>query len=245
MKMKNTLVQYQGGGYSGCFWEWNYFFLDKNENFHSIFSSGRDGIKTAEQAKDLFEQAIEVKPGRWTIAQKCGSFYTYDITNDKAIEEFSRECNVVNIADVLQWFNDNPQDGIEFFVLCLECGERQTDMSELSLEEWHGCGGIQSTADKLLCLECHTNGTCGCCNEYVGVDELTYLGDEYNFDNDYANKAARRMLDDGYSDVCEGCLDYQAEQIERDEHEDLRFASWTIGKPDMFSDVMRWYWSTN
>lgn len=25
----NILVQYQGGGYDGCIWEWNYFYIDK------------------------------------------------------------------------------------------------------------------------------------------------------------------------------------------------------------------------
>ena len=240
MIMKNTLVQYQGGGYSGCFWEWNYFFLDKDGAFHDVWSSGRDGIGTAEQAKDLFE------------CKTLGiSFFTYDLTDDEAIEEFSRECNVVNITGVLQWFEDNPQDGIEFFVLCSECGGRQTDMSELSLEEWHGCGGIQSTADKLICLECHSMGTCGCCNEYVGSDDLIYLNNEgkwnqgsERFEDEHKNKAAVSMLEDGYSDVCSGCLDWKAEQVETEEHEDIVHASFMTGKPDMFSDEMRWFWGT-
>lgn len=94
----------------------------------------------------------------------------------------------------------------------------------------------------ILCYECYINGTCGCCDEYVGSNDLTYLGGEYNFDNEYMNMAAEQMLDDGYSDVCEGCLDCQAEQIEQDEHDDLVWQSMTTGKPDMFDDKMRWFW---
>lgn len=99
--------------------------------------------------------------------------------------------------------------------------------------------GRQAT---ILCYKCYINGICGCCDEYVGTDELIYLGGEYNFDNEYMNKAASQMLDDGYSDICEGCLDCQAGQIEHDEHEDLRQQSWTTGEPDMFSAEMRWFW---
>ena len=30
--MKHTLVQYQGGGYDGCIWEWNFAFYDNSGN---------------------------------------------------------------------------------------------------------------------------------------------------------------------------------------------------------------------
>ena len=241
--MKNTLVQYQGGGYAGCFWEWNYFFLDKDGMFLNVFSSGHEGIEITEQAKELFERAIEVEPGRWTIALKCGSFYTYDMTDDKAIEEFSRECNVVNITGVLQWFEDNPQDSIDFFVLCSECGGRQTNWDELSLADWHGCGGIQSTADKLICSECYSMGTCRCCDSYLGNEDLIYLI-EYceHTEQGYMLKAAKQMIDDEYSDVCEGCLIQKAEEIENEEHGDMLHLSLMTGEPDMFSDEMRWFW---
>ena len=231
--MKNVLVQYQGGGYEGCFWEWNYFFLDKEGSFHDIFSSGRGGIETAERAKELLASD--------------DTFYTYDMTDDKAIEDFSRECNVVNVTGVLQWFDDNPQDGIEFFVLCSECGERQTDMSELSLEEWHGCGGTQNTADKLLCPECISAGTCDCCNEYIGESEMVALYQvESESDlarrNEFVLPTVRELIDDGFDCVCSYCLDDRIEQREQSGEDDILWESLTTGKPDMFSDDMRWFW---
>lgn len=240
--MKNILVQYQGGGYSGCFWEWNYFYLDKNGKFHDIFSSGRDGIETTKHARELLESGIQVDDYKWTIAQVCGPFYVYDLTDENAIIEFNKECNPVNITGVLQWFCDNPQENIDFFVVCSACGERIDGCNDLSLQNWHGCGGIQSTADTLICCECLTMGTCSCCDEYIGKGDLFYLGGEYAFDDDYKNKAARKMSDDGHDDVCEGCLECQAEQIEQEDQEDMLFASRTTGVPDMFSDEMRWFW---
>ena len=192
--MKNTLVQYQGGGYDGCIWEWNYYFLDANNLFHDIFSSGHAGITTKGQAEELLESD--------------NTFYTYDLTDDKAIEEFARECNVVNVTSILQWFEDNPQDGIEFFVLCSECGNRQTDLSELSLEEWHGCGGIQSTADKLICSECRSIGSCTYCGEYFGeeAEELDFTAEKIKVVYDLPVGLAQQVLD-GFAPVCGDCLD--------------------------------------
>ena len=108
---------------------------------------------------------------------------------------------------------------------------------------------IMTTADNLVCSECYSSGICNCCDEYAGKDEVVYLDNEgkwnqgsERFENEYKNKAAISMLNDGHSDVCSGCLDYQAEQIEQDEQEDLLFQSLATGKPDMFSDEMRWFW---
>lgn len=221
--MKNILVQYQGGGYSGCHWEWNYFFLDNNGVFCDIFSSGDDGIRTAEQAKELLE--------------KCGPFYTYDMTDDKAIEEFSRECNVRNITSVLQWFENNPQDDIEFFVLCSDCGQRQTDVTELSLKP-----------DKLLCFECSAIGTCDCCEEYIGESNIIALyqvevDSELVQEHKFNLPAIRELIEDGFDAVCCYCLGYKVEKLDQANKDELVWASRTTGEPDMFSDEMSWFWA--
>ena len=72
--MKNVLVQYQGGGYDGCFWEWNFFFIDKDEKFHDIFSSGREGITNQKNADELLVSGKD-------------HVYQYDITTKKGWEE--------------------------------------------------------------------------------------------------------------------------------------------------------------
>lgn len=224
--MKNTLVQYPVVSTAGCFWEYNYFFLDKDGQFHNIFSSGRNGIESADLAQELLASS--------------DIHYTYDMTDDKAIEEFSLECNVVNITVVLQWFNDNSQDGIDFFVLCSECGEWQTDRSEVFLEDWHGCGGIQSTADKLICSECYSYGTCDCCNKYVGKDGFEYLQDTDDCSDDIKQLLVKWDQDIG--PACQYCWETKHDNLIRDEQKDMLSMSLLTGKPDLFSDDMRWYW---
>ena len=37
----NKLVKYQGGGYEGCWWEWNFFMYDQDGEFYSIIATGQ------------------------------------------------------------------------------------------------------------------------------------------------------------------------------------------------------------
>ena len=46
MFKRNSLVQYKGGGYDGCFWEHNYAWIDARGHFHDIYSSGYKGCRT-------------------------------------------------------------------------------------------------------------------------------------------------------------------------------------------------------
>lgn len=224
----NILVQYHGGGYDGCFWEWNYFYIDKEGEFHDIFSSGRSGITNKDQALEL-------------IAEDERHTYIYHVDNKEEMSDFVKESNPVNILGVAEWFDAYNDPDIEIKVICSDC-KQEVDYSDgLSLENWHGCGGIMSTADDLLCSECRCLGSCDCCGEYVGQKEIICAGTCAD-DDDYKNKAIKEMEDDGYSGICEGCLDCKASQIESDEHEELLFISLATGSPDIFSDEMRWMW---
>lgn len=229
----NILVEYDGGGYDGCIWEWNYFYIDENGVFEDIFSSGSGGITNLENALDL------IKNNGNSFSNKI---YVYHLDNKEDIKTFAKESACPNVKMVIDWFNAYNSPIAEPFAICSQCQCEITYADEIHLIDIHGCGGIMSTADNLLCYECYYLGVCGWCDEFVGQDDVFYLGGEYAFDDDYKNKAARKMLDDGYTDVCGGCLDYQAGQIEQDEHFDMVWASMTTGTPDMFSDDMRWFW---
>lgn len=181
---KNILVQYEGGGYDGCFWEWNYFYIDKGGGFHNVFSSGRAGIKNLEDAKRELE--------------KEGPFI-YDMGSEEEIKSFVTESNAVNVTGVLQFFEDNEELGVEFFVVCSECGRKITDKDDIRLENWHGCGGIATTADLLLCYECHISGTCECCESYVGETEIVKVNSDEHRGLEY---------------ICTGCRDYHDEERE-------------------------------
>ena len=109
-KLRHTLVQYHGGGYEGCFWEWNFFYIDADGDFHCIEATGHAGCKNANQADDMLADDGEKE---YT--------YTYDVMDIEQIKEFAKEANGVHVLDVLSWFNQYNDPDIEFLAVCIEC----------------------------------------------------------------------------------------------------------------------------
>ena len=230
MEPRHTLVQYPGGGYDGCFWEWNYFYIDHDGEFHDIQSSGRAGCTTAEDAGALLAE-------EHTLGIRPQNYYTYDITNAADIAEFSRESNAVHIKGVLQWMNEND---VSFYTACTECGTTVECAEDLVLEDWHGCGGIASTADTLLCEDCYSMGVCFVCGEYCGKDIY-----DYEQDLDDCSESLQYALNDWIEDnvpACQWCWEAERDSLIADEQADLLAISLATGTPDLFSDEMRWFW---
>jgi hypothetical protein len=152
MKMTNVLVQYQGGGYSGCVWEWNFFFLDKDGKFHDIFSSGQDGITTQEQADDL-------------VVEQPSNVYFYDVTKESAWQEFSKECHPALVIMVIGWFDDRNFD-LGQCAYCSECDHIADDPIYIPY-----CG-----EDRIFCDDCYVLGLCDCGQ---WSEDIQKYGDEY------------------------------------------------------------------
>jgi hypothetical protein len=223
-ELRHTLVQYHGGGYDGCFWEWNYFYIDHDGEFHDVASSGRAGCSTAEDAETM-------------LAENRNHTYTYDITDPAAIAEFCRESVPPHVRDVLQWMNNND---VPFYTACAECGQVIKWAEDIVLEGWHGCGGIASTADTLLCTDCHSTGQCFICGEYVGQS-----GFGYERDTDDCSESVQYALNEWDEDnglACQWCWEQERDSLIADEQADLLSASLATGTPDLFSDEMRWFW---
>lgn len=161
----NILVQYSGGGYDGCFWEWNYFYIDKQGTFHDIQSSGYAGIDNKQNAIELIEQ-------------DKSSTYIYDLDNEQDIESFSKESHPVHVSGVLQWFNDynvyDAESFIDFFAVCSTCGGQISDHDDLMIE-----------SDILLCNECYYIGECPCCESYVDDTEIVAVNPDEHYGFDY------------------------------------------------------------
>ena len=68
--MKNTLVQYKGGGYDGCFWEWNFCYFDKDGVWHDIFSSGRRGCDSLVKIQQHIKRNIHREFPSWLSVNK-------------------------------------------------------------------------------------------------------------------------------------------------------------------------------
>ncbi len=151
--MKNILVAYQGGGYDGCFWEWNWFSFDRDGKFHNIFSSGSMGIKTEEQAAAM-------------VNEKEEGVYIYDLTSDANIDTFQNEHAAPHVVGLVEKINAGEYGEYDqkIWFTCDKCDEKV--FGEGHLEDWHGCGGIASTADTKLCEDCHSSHTCMDCGEY-------------------------------------------------------------------------------
>ncbi len=140
----NILVQYRGGGYDGCYWEWNYFFIDAEEKFFNICATGRNGITRAEDAESVMDDA-----------------YTYDVSNDTEMQTFAKESNPIHVVMVVRWLIANGY-GDHAAVYCSKCGKTVRDigeMEEIRYEDprfghWHGDGGIGVTCDEIYCERC-------------------------------------------------------------------------------------------
>ena len=158
MENKNILVVYKGGGYSGCFWEWNFFSYDKTGKFFNLFTSGRNGIKKESDAEALLSTVPSERGSRDDI-------YVYDLTKESEVEEFQEESAVPLVVGIVKGLTSGKYgeyDG-EIFFRCDKCGEK---VSDGQCEDWHGCGGIAMTADTKICDECNSINTCEDCGEY-------------------------------------------------------------------------------
>lgn len=153
---KDLLVMYKGGGYDGCYWEWNFFLFDAEGTFHQIKSSGRKGVKSKEEAIKMIKE---------------DSFgYTFKLTNKKAIKEFSNETNnhLIDIVgtkvnciykkEVIKWECDECGDSIA----CESDPERQErDPYPTMFHDDH-----EYHWETKLCEACYLNHSCGYCGEF-------------------------------------------------------------------------------
>lgn len=167
----NILVQYQGGGYSGCYWEWNYFYIDKQETFHDIQSSGRDGIDNLKDALELIERDET-------------HTYIYDLSNEQDIETFSKETHAVHVSGVLRWFDDYNSPDAEFFAVCSECN------GHIDIDD----AVVNGT--KILCYECFSIGECFCCESYVGEDSIVSVNPNEHHDFEFICTGCKEYHDE-------------------------------------------------
>lgn len=134
------LVQYKGGGYSGCFWEWNFCLVDSLKRmtiFEDIISSGSNGITTLEQARRLKDES---------------DVYAYDLRTKKGWAEFDKEANPAHVSYVATWLLKNHED-LYHPLKCDHCG-KELDIDECYLGGYKGQGGLAIAPMLKTCEEC-------------------------------------------------------------------------------------------
>lgn len=160
---KNLLVQYQGGGYDGCIWEWNYFLFDAEGVFHVVAASGYRGVTTETEARELLSR----KPERFDPV------HIYRLNVKRDLHSFQSECAPDHVAGVVAKVNHIYGRDIMYWE-CQDCECKVYD-GEMFHDGYHGNGGIGIVNTGMLCMDCYSRGCCSYCGEYYGPDELKYI----------------------------------------------------------------------
>jgi len=169
---KNMLVQYEGGGYDGCFWEWNFFLFDSEGKFHVIYASGRQGIETEEEALKLLkikDDSQDSDTGRFQP-------YVYNLTDENSIDEFQSEVNEGQVIVVTNKVNRIYESAGKDFPMWWKCDICEEKVSEGFAEGFEGCGGIAVQATQKVCADCYCSHSCPYCGEFY--EDISDFNDE-------------------------------------------------------------------
>lgn len=135
---KNLLVEYKGGGYDSCFWEWNYFAWDEDGRFNNIRSTGYKGVKDENEAVDLITDEVSIERYEPELL---------DLSDEAAVIRFVNNGN----ASLMKLVSDN---GVNLKGHCQHCGE-VFDVSDMVTGDYSGDGGLAISAKNLYCEDCY------------------------------------------------------------------------------------------
>ncbi len=149
-----VLVEYRGGGYDGCFWEYNYFYMDPDEQFVDIYSSGYNGCETLEAFRSRCQDGLKVStfyldtPFDWQILSEIRCLYMVRALAEK-LEELTGE---------------------EIQAECPYCGN-DTYLGDIEIVGEKGNGGIGVIGTDWACQDCYTCNTCAECGWFVNPND--------------------------------------------------------------------------
>jgi len=135
----NTLVQYKGGGYDGCQWEWNYAYIDAKGLFHNIAATGRNGCDTL---ADLVAYYQDCKT----------DFDLYRFNKKSERIRFGKETPIAQLLGVARWF-PLVKIPMNIPVACDKC-DKTFDAVSMTGDDIHGIGGIAMDYGHIVCENC-------------------------------------------------------------------------------------------
>jgi len=141
-KMKDVLVQYQGSGYDGCIWEWNFAYINNDGNFCNIFSSGVMGVDNKEDLQKNINNA------------NTSEVFIYNLSKKEDREEFVKENIGSIVLSVIKKLEVLRKEKMSCF--CAECGNELCvdDAISVNLE----CqGNIFIIYNDIVCINCYKN----------------------------------------------------------------------------------------
>lgn len=145
--LHRPVLIFQGGGYSGCFWEWNAIFFKPGSPYFPEEDqpavSGTGGERVLEAAKEGGLQAAvqAAKGSEWVRSDKSWHL----CTTDKSWAEFDAEFNKGFVRSVCKAADRKCQ--------CQKC-KRWFYADEIVHTGYRGDGGIGIQFDDNHCLEC-------------------------------------------------------------------------------------------
>ena len=173
--MRNKLIAYFGGLYSGNFWEWNFALWDHDGKFHDVFSSGRNGLfqyvndcptRATETAEQMAKDMLKNHEDRAELI---------DLKSKNDLKHFADTWPVQMVVGVVRTVDKIIPDSQMYWV-CTDCGKHFGADDTAQFENYHGLGGLASEARDALCVDCHSMGSCNRCGEYWGAAELDSSG---------------------------------------------------------------------
>jgi hypothetical protein len=156
-KPSNILVMYQGGGYDGCSWEYNYALIDDDGDFVNIHSSGCFGCENHDDLLKRFDD-------------KPDDFELFGLGREEDCQKFASTTPISHLLGVTRWLEDYGYS-CSFPVTCDGC-DNEVDATYCAGESLAGCGGIAMQYTEMICVDCRNLGTCSHCGEYVGSKDM-------------------------------------------------------------------------
>ena len=174
---RGVLIQYSGGGYDGCIWEWNLGLFDHLGRWHTIYSSGYAGISSTDEALkrfDLSGQVFQDTRAPLPVDEIEGNGKAHDTAyivryfDRESMKKFYAEMNPGLSLSLARWLEnaqaqyqniddyDSAPSGIHTDLVCGRCQEEWPvqDM-DVDPENYKGDGGIGIVWTGLICNDCH------------------------------------------------------------------------------------------
>ena len=217
---KGKIVFYHGGGFEGCFWEPNSFYVTPDGKIKNVYSSGRDGLFGWAMHDDMgggcgkripiddsdIEEAWEnILDPEW---QGLCSVSVYDEKEvDETVSDWRGDLVHRTLSAVSQ-DNEMPESMRDKMMMpCHRCGEK-FHVTELVPDEEtrHGCGGIATVVNDMCCDDCSNKIYCNHCGKW---EYPCRIYDECFNSGDHAG---------GLSEVCQVCFDTEKELQDAPKH---------------------------
>jgi len=158
-ELKNSIVKYKGGGYEGCYWEFNYAYFDADGVFHCIAASGRDGCETEEALQEYIRKADD--------GSIHNEYDVYALDDPEEVVRFGIDAPISHLIGVANALEGEP----ELTAVCSVCGNT-VNARGCEGDGIQGIGGMAMQFNEIICADCHSKGSCSYCGDYFGEEEI-------------------------------------------------------------------------